>query len=33
VLAEVSGVIVELAVGDGDVVTEGDTIAVIETQT
>jgi biotin carboxyl carrier protein len=31
VLAEVSGVIVEVAVAEGDVVTEGDTIAVIET--
>jgi multidrug efflux pump subunit AcrA (membrane-fusion protein) len=29
----VSGVIAEVAVAAGDVVTEGDTIAVIETQT
>jgi biotin carboxyl carrier protein len=30
VLAMVSGVVVELAVAPGDVVTEGDTIAVID---
>jgi biotin carboxyl carrier protein len=31
VLAEVSGVIAEVAVNEGDVITEGDAIAVIET--
>ncbi len=31
VLAEVSGVVLELAVSEGDVIREGDVIAVIDT--
>ena len=31
VLAEVTGIVSEVAVGPGDVVTEGDVLAVIET--
>jgi acetyl-CoA carboxylase biotin carboxyl carrier protein len=31
VLAEVSGVVAEVAVAEGDVITEGDAIVVIET--
>jgi biotin carboxyl carrier protein len=31
VLAEVSGVVIELAVSEGDVIREGDVIAVIDT--